>query len=587
MAHDSSIDWSNPGISPQCWEAIFYYAASNTSATAVQSGWLVHAATSCKMLSDPAISALYRCPPITNAAKAKKLALLLQKSSSETMFNYRVKIEELQIDVNLITPTVLAQLIEPARRLQDLTVFTTLDQPPYRQLNLPSRWKYPPQLFEALLPGAPGTELGEEKVYPTRLTSWEWSGRFVGGHVPDLEGIADIHKLPSFSNLTRVSFTNFQVPSLFATRKRQPREAFEAELREQDISVVESIAKAVNSLQQLRCLSFESSTVMNAQLLSRLPKCLAQLNLINCWEVTSSDLSDFLASSGSKLRSLTLHHNQSLSLEFLTQLKAHCPELRELNMNLSYYKLHDSINDSDPMYDHALQVDQIPTWPPSLRILIIENIRSWSLDTAEMFLNSILDSAGELPDLRVLSIKTMLDIPWQRRATLRTSWKEKMEGVFLRRVELPVSTRPRDRTGENSRASHILVPEEVESTPPARKSNRVALIGSGDDLNAVSRRERASRSKRVDSLSYMDLGSMTDDDIVSDDFEAPKPVEGSPRTAQHIQGMCKFVNIWFDNQKVRELQYGMEDFRSEDDTEDEEDWEGDYDNEEDDPVLQF
>lgn len=585
MARDPSIDWSDPGISPRCWETIFYYAASNISATAIQSGWLVHAATSCKMLSDPAISALYRCPSITNAAKAKKLALVLQKSPSETMFNYRVKIEELQIDISFTTPTILAQLIAPARRLQDLTIFTTLDQPPYRQLNLPSRWRYSALLFEALLPSAPGTELGEEKVYPTRLTSWEWSGRFIGGHVPDLESISDIHKLPSFSHLTRLGFTNFQLPSLYARRKKQPSEAFEAELLEQDLSVINSIAKSINSLQQLRCLSFESSTVMNTQLLSRLPKSLSQLNLVNCWEVTSSDLLDFLASSGSKLRSLTLHHNQSLNLAFLTQLKTHCPGLRELNMNLSYYKLHDSINDSDPIYDDALLVDQVPSWPTSLRVLIIENVRKWDLDTAEMFLTSLLDSARELLDLRVLSIKTMLDIPWQRRATLRTSWKEQMDEVFLRRVELPVGTTSTYPTSTNSDVSNVLSTKTPEAALPVRKSNRPVLIGSGDDLKAANRRIGAtSRSYRS---VYKDLDTATDDDTVSDSSEAQVSVEGNSQMSQHIQGMCKVVNILFDNQKVRELQYGMEDFRSEDDTDDEEDWEGDCDYDEDDPVIQF
>ena len=44
-----------------------------------------------------------------------------------------------------------------------------------------------------------------------------------------------------------------------------------------------------------------------------------------------------------------------------------------------------------------------------------------------------------------------------------------------------------------------------------------------------------------------------------------------------VQGLCLTVSVTFDNQKVREHQYGMEDFRTEDENEEsEEEWDGDF-----------
>jgi hypothetical protein len=48
---------------------------------------------------------------------------------------------------------------------------------------------------------------------------------------------------------------------------------------------------------------------------------------------------------------------------------------------------------------------------------------------------------------------------------------------------------------------------------------------------------------------------------------------------EFMHGRCSTVNILFDNQKVRELQYSMEDFGSEESDSDEE-WDGDFEDDE-------
>lgn len=581
--------WCDPRISLRCWETIFLYAAND--GVNVNSGWLLNAATTCKVFAEAAISALYRCPTLMHPAKVKKLAALLQRPETETLFNYRAKIEELQLEINVASAAVMAQLIQPAYRLRELTVYTTLDQPPYRTLNTPSRWKYPPELFEALLPAAADTELGQYKTFPTRLTAWEWSGRFIGGHVPDLDAIARIHATPSFVGLERISFTNFQQPSLFAKTGRQTAES-EMETLQKDRDVVASIVRAITALPQLTSLCFESSTVMNGELLPQLPKNLTKLELINCWEVNSTDFAAFLKTHGSHMRILKLHHNQSLDLAFLTSLAESCPELCELNMNLSYFRLHDSIDDSDPFYDHALLPDQVPTWPSTLRAVVVENIRKWDLEAAEVFLNSLLDRAQHLPHLRVLSIKTMLDIPWQRRATLRIEWKEKMEQVFLRHSEPPMNfyslRNPPSSSSTTAGEDSTRKRKEPPTALAIRRSSRVPTTGTDDAPRAT---KRQASSRRTSRPSYRDLD--TDEEETDDGYnsfptsdESDHAPSSPPEQVQHIQGMCRVVNILFDNQKVRELQYGMEDFRSDEDTDEEEDWDGDEDDE-DDRVIQF
>ncbi|KAG5933507.1 hypothetical protein E4U53_000973 [Claviceps sorghi] len=577
-------DWRDPRISFGCWVDIFLYAAREGSNEALSTGWLMHAATTCKALAEPAITALYRCPAIKTSAKAKRLAALLDRPISETLFNYRAKVDTLHINTHIVPPGVLFQLIHPLTRLEELIIYTQLDQPPYRELDKTMRWHYPEDVFTAL-EADPSTPAPSAKPFPTILKSWEWSGRFIGGFVTDLDAMISVHQTRPFSQLTRLSLTNFQVPSL--KRLRITSEETELQAYEEDGAVIQSVANAISQLGALKHLLFESSTVMNDRLLPLLPQNLLQLELINCWEVKSEDLAAFLRTHGRQMRTLRLMHNQSLDLAFLTDMNETCPRLRELNMNLSYYRHHDCVNDADPMYDQALLPSQVPSWPSSLRVLIIEHIRDWSVETAEMFLQSIIDCAPELPDLRHLAIKTMLDIPWQARATLRRKWRDKMENVFLRPCVPPACfTTLRPTSADSPTPAWKKKPSDGLHISPSRRSSRLA---SAEEL-LTSYKEPDTDEDEFDSEEGRDNFDDVDVDDDDNDGEDDDDDDGQRRlrknqnesskvtTSAFVHGKCTTVNILFDNQKVRELQYSMEDFGS-DESDSEEEWDGDYEDE--------
>ncbi|OAA79892.1 hypothetical protein LEL_03378 [Akanthomyces lecanii RCEF 1005] len=583
-------DWKDPRIPVECWLDIFYYAASDGTPGNIATNWLLQVVTSCHFFAEPALDTLYRCPTIRHAAKAKKLASLLEQPVAETKFNYRSKIETLHLDIHVVPASIMYQLIQPLPRLRELIICTPYDQPPYRELERSLRWHYSAEIFQALLPGANNVREATLKPYHTQLKSWEWSGRLVGGYVEGLKDISRIHQLPSFATLTRVSFTNFQTPSL---RKREPRNDDEAaKFLNEDNANIEAIAASLTKLPALSHLVFESSTVMNDHMLTLLPRGLLHLELINCWEIRSFELAAFLRDKGGEMRILSLHHNQSLDLGFLTDLADTCPKLRELDMNLSYYKIHESSNDSDPMYDQALLPDQVPRWPSSIRVINLEYIRDWSVETAEMFLQTLIDNAHNLSNLRYLSVRTMLDIPWQSRATMRTTWRAKMEKVFLRRSPEPPQNfrtlRPKTLGQDTKTPAHQSSNQgSVPPTSPSRRSTRIIELE-----NATSEKRKSSlrdygRSRR--DKSYRDPDSDEDELSDSKSSEDNASSAGSDATSSDrlmpVHGLCKTVNIVFDNQKVRELQYGMEDFQTDSHGPDDDEWEGDY--ESDDPVLQF
>lgn len=588
-------DWQSPAIPYAAWADIFVYAASEGTPDSLDTNWLIHAATTCRMFLEPALAAIYRSPPLRKPNKAKRLAALLSCPPAQTCINYRVKIESLYIEVQTVPQAILPDLIRGLPRLREVIFYTKWDQPPYRDLDKNIRWHYPREVFEALMSTSAEANAVDSEPSPTLLKSWEWSGSLMGEHagqhLPDIEQIIRMHQTTPFAHLTRLSFTNFQVPSLHMPQSKLGAEEVAQQMLLEDNRVVAAMGEAISQVKTLKHLIFESSTVMNDRLLPLLPKDLVHLELINCWEIKSEDLVPFLRTHGRQLRILSLRHNQSLDLVYLTDLAEACPNLQELRMNLSYYRHHDSIDDGDPMYEVALSPDQVPTWPRSLRVIDFEHIRGWSVETAKMFLQSLIDQAEALPDLRHLAIKTILDIPWQERATMRREYREKMEEVFLRPFTPPKkisSMRQADDIEE------IPSPQKkrraTEPSSPSRRSGRLATQEPARASGA-----RGSKSMRHGRGSGKPLyrDPDTDEDEFDDsdgDLEEQAPnddqsqSQGEDVKRPFIQGLCTTINITFDNQKVRELQYSMEDFRSEDD-ESEEEWNGDY--EEDDPVFTF
>lgn len=577
-------NWLDGRIPYQSWVDIFRCASGDGAET----GWLLHVATSCKTFFEPAMAALYRSPQPHTLAKARKLVVALDLPSEATLLNYRNKVKALHVNIDNFPLQSIHGLVRPLHRLRELIIFTPLDQPPYRNLDKTIRCNYTRDLFAALDPNTvdPSPEVSMAANSPAiSLKSWEWSSRLLGGYVADMGDITRIHQLPSFATITRLSFTNFQIPSLHKTVRPNDQEGNER-LYQEDARAIDSIADAILQLKSLKHLVFESSTIMNDRLLPQLPKGLVQLELINCWEITSDDLAAFLLTHGNELCALTLLHNQSLNLAFLTDLAETCPKLRELRVNLSYYRHHDTINDGDPMYEHALLPGQVPSWPTSLRVIEVEQVRQWTAETAEMFMQSLIDSAPALPDLRHLSVKYTLDIPWQERAKMRGVWPDRMKKIFLRVYTPPIQNttlRPQMLVLlDSSPATKQKQRKKKDDETPSRRSGRIATHTSDSDRSATGRLRNTGRP------TYCDPD--TDEDEFSEDdvFNAESGDEGvkkktrrslhqsnddddttddvaTPTAPPFIHGMCHSVNILFDNQKPREIQYGMEDFQDDDD----------------------
>ncbi|KAF5001449.1 hypothetical protein FGRMN_1045 [Fusarium graminum] len=598
-------NWTDPQVPYGAWTDIFYYAGM-AGRDELDVSWLINAATTCKALSEAALTAIYRSPPLITTGKAKRFTALLDRRPSETRFNYRAKIENLYIDVHVLPQTLLPKIIHVLPRLKEIILFTQSDQPPYRQLDRTVRWQYTKEIFHALRPSSeqPDPIHTEKKEFYTTLKSWEWSGSLLGGPVATIDDIALIHEEPSFAHLTKLSFTNLQVPSLYKLGVKGGNEERELELYNEDERFIESVSHAISQLKSLQHLMFESSTVMNDRLLPLLPKDLTQISLINCWEVRSDEFIPFLYSHGRHLRSLNLLHNQSLDMAFLTALADACPKLEELYMNLSYFRHHDSRslvnNDADPLYDQVLLPHQKPQWSSSLRVIDFEHIRHWSVETAEMFLESLIDSAGSLPNLRHLALKTMLNIPWKARANMRHEWRRRLDRVFLRPYEPPQRCYTLRQTGgeEAPQVSREKKKSKRLSDGPSRRSSRLAAHESDSDFKHSTKPNSKGLRSSHGRPKYAEPD--TDDDEFNSDLEeeAHSPTysqgedeaegEGSETHAKKhvtpiIQGRCTTVSIVFDNQKPTELQYGMEDFMDDDRAESDDEWDGDH--EEDDDAV--
>lgn len=347
------------------------------------------------------------------------------------LYNYRSKVEKLQIEVLQTAAYTLAGsgvldlygLVFHAPRLVDLEIYHQNDLSPYRELDETIKWNYPPQLFEALAKNVDGV--------PTRLQSWRWSSRMVSKHPSpekDLRRIMEVHQMPSFQGLRKVAFVNYQAPVL----PKKITAEFVAPEYEQ------LVAEAVSHLPNLEHVIFEASSLLNHKLLLSLPNSLRHLDIIACSEITSEDLAEFLVTHGRHLQTLTLDHNQSLSMSFLTVLGSACPHLVSLHMNLTYYNLHATFKDSEPFFDQLLLENEVPTWPTTLQTLELIQLRKWDVDAAEVFFRSLLDSAGTLPHLRTLVIKAILDtISWRDRGGFRDKWQKAYERVFKRKSTPP------------------------------------------------------------------------------------------------------------------------------------------------------
>lgn len=449
----------------------------------------------------------------------------------------------------------LSSLISALTTLKELDIFDPLDRPPYRErLKRMRRWTYPPELFDAL------------RRTKLRLQSWRWHNAYCA---EGLLWVKVIHADQAFQSLRDVTFVKFNFDEKRKADTLEP-------------STEELLASAVSSLPHLQSLAFESCTAVNEKLLSLLPSTLLSLSITNCIYLTSDALQAFLSEHGRRMEELVLNHNQSLDLSFLVTLKQDCPRLEVLKMDLNYYSTLAMSSDNEPLYDWLLGLDDVPTWPTTLRIIDMEHLRKWGADSATNFFTSLIDSAADLPYLRELRILAMVDMDWRQRADFRRKWAARFEKVFAWRGPSPsphlASLRAyrewkvsqEESTDRNDSLLDLTAEQGHPKGGPGSSADSdgetdgdVPLLAKRKDenWNAKRLRSRAKSSKNYDETSENDdegAGSQSEDSESDND---------EPTV---IQGRCHTVMCRIDNLRPREEMFDEADFLDEERSGDEE-----------------
>ncbi|KAL4884405.1 hypothetical protein BJY04DRAFT_182410 [Aspergillus karnatakaensis] len=498
--------------------------------------WLVNVALLCRDFHEPALAALYYCPPLIPALKSHALLGLLAKPQDSHSTNYVNKIKELHVNVEALLvhksgPTLgyfdLPKLLENTPQVKVLRLYHNSDYvvglPPW---DIPrSKWVYPEALF---------TSMGSSSI---RLHSWDWNARFMDTkHLLPL--MLETHKQPSFKSIRDLRVIHVNSDDADGDEVCGTGDDRESVL-----------AMALNELGDLRRLEFLECSIVNEHLLPKLPSNLTSLTINNCDDVTTANFSVFLASHGHSLRELSLGHNRHLSLSFVVDLKQFCQSLEKFKMDIS---MHDwsSFHDVEPHFEELLSPSEVPTWPATLRQLELIQLRRWEEKTAEAFFTSLIDAAPELQNLRKLFISAILKTGWRDRASFREKWIGRLERVFLRQSAPPNpalrTLAQRSQVQEKvdlAQSSHA--PEDDSASPSKRKSARIASLKHSDSEESHSLTPRGYRTNEDDS-----------------DHESP----GS-------RGMCDVVVIRIDNQRPTGTQFNEEDFLD-DELSGDEDWTG-------------
>ncbi|KAK0673441.1 hypothetical protein QBC41DRAFT_361768 [Cercophora samala] len=568
--------------------------ASSSLEDSHRAKWLLAASTICRVLAEPSMTALYRRPPLASRGMAHGLVSLLAKNPQTTLFNYRFKIERLCIDVNEIAsklhkglPLDFTQLVCHLPRLKSVELYHWKDDPVMRDMGSNLRWRYPNQLFEGL------------EQSGARLSEWRWNRRFTE-HTFGWGEIKKLHE-KQLSSLKKVGLLNYQLPSLEATSRDD-----EAEVLERDNAYIKGMANAINALPGLQHVVFEYSNAVDDRILSMLPKNLKGLDLINCCEVTDDDLASFLLTHGHKLESLTLRHNRALSLSWLTILGQACPNLQHLQMD---YKIIAQIElgyrNVDPTSDVLERFDNPPVWPTTLASLELKDFKHWTADAAKVFFQSLVDSAPELPKLREIDLKVMLDVPYQQRSDFRDKWSNTLKKVFLRddfgddtgitSLRAPPPPPPTVATAEPPLASVKRTKKRGSVDSPSRRSSRIREQYSSHPSSRASSVGRDLRGGVEKGFSYAEPDTDGEDIMAGEEedmevevevevekVEEKKKAEKEEEVREELfrQGRCNKVEVVLDNGKPVAMPYSMNDFvddgngGSEGDDDSDEDWDG-------------
>ena len=531
--------------------------------------WLLKSARSvCRAFTEPALEAFYRSPTLPTTSHLESLHWLTQNPIEEALINYAVKVRRLELNIHGLVDRKddsqvfeLATLIADLPNLTEITVTSLQDKPPYRRHSLP-RWRYPTSLFESL------------DDNNRRLKSWRWNRLFIrearNKHFAEMfQTLTEIHLRPSFQTLEHLELSDF--PAFGRLAEQQAREV--------------EVAEIIGLLPNLKSLELVTCDMIHTPFTEHLPRTLTRLRIANSPGLTSDTLHTYLSKNGScQLRELILDHNVRLDLAFLPMLKQTCPHLQTLKMDLHYYSQRHTVNDAVAKYDYLLGVDEIPSWPSTMRELELVHLQKWTSEGAQNLFQSLIDSAGDLVHLRKLVLHAHINISWRDRVAFREKWIGKLRGVFLDQREPSMhlasfKTWRRWKGIEDASTdlapsapgvrlfSHVEIPKRTQSAESSqlasdsdlsskRRSRRIA------DSEAASLRRRSSTSSEAVSSSD-DKEDVSLDENGQDDSEIT------------VQGLCDVVDIRIDNQRPREEQYNESHFLDSEASGDEEWTEGD------------
>ncbi|MBE3045994.1 hypothetical protein IMZ48_26335, partial [Candidatus Bathyarchaeota archaeon] len=503
--HETTSNWLG-GAMLDCWPEIFRQAAADSDTT---QGWLLQAATVCRALARPALDVLYENPRITSDKKMQKLIATLE--FPETLFYYRGMIHSLHLGPEFLPrASSLETLVRCLPRLKHFSTTHELDQAPYRDLETMGPRTDPK--FWAVLDERAHSK--PDRV-PSQLLSWKWSGRLLPDFLSDSQEIIRLHTSGPLRNVKSLHLANF--PRFFYIGEDSPawnevvsqmapmaNQGLVDDEVDADEIVTRRCAQVINSLDHLEHLVLESCWVVEGVFWQYVPRRLKHLEVTHCWNLNSVGLQQFLAPNGQNLETLVLNNNVGLSIDFLVDLRRHCPNLQKLVVNMWFYR--SSLKSAEPEFEQALGEGQVPTWPSSLRHLELLHVRPWKPEAAATLFQSLIDSASELPNLRYLVIKSMLDLAWRERAGLRAHWLQRFQTVFLRPAGEPPAPTPRLQPTRKA------TPDAGNEAPKSRRKTSAGPATRRSGHTNTQPTPSSRRSSRLNKRDYAEPSSDPEDD---------------------------------------------------------------------------
>lgn len=565
-----------------CWQHLPYHILASIFQFSncppcgqVKPAWLIQIALLCKSFAEPALSALYFKLDFSSIRRAAKLTDLLKSQNTDSYLNYRGKVKWLVLEVTM-------RNLKQVRNRVEIIALT----PQLRGIEIRSHLSNFDGNWSQLLPNMEANQI--------RLRDWRWT---------DCTAFSEGHEGRTPFNCAYPTAATQTLERVLILRRAQLK--WEPH----------DFAKAINDLPRLKHLTFNLTIARDPELLLPLLSVnLESLRLVECTAIFADTLALCLATWGRELRFLNLDGLDPQSQPVMANLARSCPQLQELIID--FFSSWDS---PSPTKLENLRPDEIPTWPESLQRLTVLQWGGWSVDYADAFFSSLVDSAVFLPDLRYIRIRASLgESGWKSRVHFREKWTRRFSHVFLRKSEPPnphlqslsayqafkiaqeklasesiahdshpaipgpSSTTPRKSGGDPhgnvgsepglSEINTKLVVDENSQIPGNRRSRRLRQHAGNSQRSSPSlsppirhRRRRRRRARGSDSDSSSE-DSALEDEVERDPGGADETLENL-----YIQGLCDVVDTQFDNLRPSDEQLRESDFLNEAPSDDE-DW---------------